>query len=1463
MADPKQDNLQQNPNSQEDNIQSSDQVNPQPGGEDQQHVEGQPPLAQPVEEGAVGGLDVADLPSQQETGETVEEGLYAVPLPKDQRPTPTQVLEEDPSVEEEEIAPPLPPRGDVAELQGAVEEDPLYAVPLPKGQRPAPTQVLEEDPSVEEEEEIAPPLPPRNNVGEVEPQEDPIYQGIPGHQEEMEEDPYASLDQVSQGAGADGIQENPVPQEAGEELEEDIYQDPADFQGLGQGGQQLDQAGYQGPSIGDRQLVNGPYGFNDGSYAMEFDDVMWEGVRDAVIHDEEIDPKFLVTDGLMRHICDKIVQSEGNLPEPDLEEIVSILKNDKEGISELINEPVQVDIPNNPVREGRNVMTLLHLAYAYNVDPRIINAIESVENSFGESGLDGYNIQDADGNLPLHHAAKNCNGQVLDNCISKTNSNIINIRNFGNQSPLHVMVQNPGCSIGNIQVANECGMDFNLIDHPTGRMPIHYAAEAASSEVLSYVIRNTKAESPQASAVNTQDVNGRTPLHCAAISGNSKGLSVMLLQNGVDCAVRDKNYSTPLHYAVAGNDIKSIKNLCSVKGRVQGVKSSAASLLCEDLQGDTPLHIACKVEGTKAFETVRQSIKKHHGKQVLQELLIREGSGPRLNVSGFGSQSILSGVSGDLYGYLNSQNFPTSPVHAAVKANNLQLLNLFLKKSPDILRQSSPNGFNPVHMAALFADVKTVKLIIENASGEEVNAQSDSTLTPLHLACIRGDGSIIKRMVEHESVNVNQTMGPDQNTVLQYAINRGNHSLIKRLLSHPSIDLNVRNADGKTSAHSAMEKGDLKTVKALCNAGADVNTVDNNGRSVISSAIYSGQNEKKLVPIVKLLLNSGAKIGQSEDKNILLQKCINSGYNKLLDLLLEQGERINVEGKASPLVSAVVSGNTHAVKKLVASGGDINQKVSDENSIHYKNSLLMIAVENTDLVMLELLSSKGCNATAVGRDGNTACHMLVNHADKGFSEKGVKTLISKGGRTARDILSKQNSNGDTPLHLALKLSGTKIASAMISALDKKDFSKIAGAKNDAGETLLHVAVNSGNPDLVKLLVSNLNKDVLEALACTPNNNGDTPLHCALKNYDGKCARIILEGCDKRDLSAVIGVQNLYGNTALHLALRPGAEGLQTIQQGLNEVVDLMLNGLDKESLSSTVNVRNDEGKTPVHYAVSGDSTYSKKLIKACSCDTLTIPSLDGKLLSGCVEGESHLKKPKTILDKVLGRSVYKTLLKYEAKAAVRGLHGPDFSSPKSLQEGIQSGKFQGVSSSSESLSEKEIQSEQVQGSSPFQEFIPSVPVYKTLDGVEEGVDSSKSQKSVLHKLPSYSPELNTITMSPTVSLGASAKESGFETDTVSVSSSVDEVSSLSSSGLSSLSSRGLSSSSESLFLSGIFDKGEGQHKASEEQLQELSEEITDIVQGLPPITSEDIGAQAVSPSTSQGADVKKSSCQSK
>ena len=85
--------------------------------------------------------------------------------------------------------------------------------------------------------------------------------------------------------------------------------------------------------------------------------------------------------------------------------------------------------------------------------------------------------------------------------------------------------------------------------------------------------------------------------------------------------------------------------------------------------------------------------------------------------------------------------------------------------------------------------------------------------------------------------------GGFHSTSLMKAARNDQPELVEKALECTANNIDAVGSDGRTALMIAAALGHLRVVRALCNAGADLNLVDGNGRSALDAAIRSEHAE--------------------------------------------------------------------------------------------------------------------------------------------------------------------------------------------------------------------------------------------------------------------------------------------------------------------------------------------------------------------------------------------------------------------------------------------------------------------------------------------------------------------------------------------------------------------------------------------------------------------------------------------
>lgn len=186
---------------------------------------------------------------------------------------------------------------------------------------------------------------------------------------------------------------------------------------------------------------------------------------------------------------------------------------------------------------------------------------------------------------------------------------------------------------------------------------------------------------------------------------------------------------------------------------------------------------------------------------------------------------------------------------------------------------------------------------------------------PLVNMAIQGNSANCLRLLNYLAIR------PERNVLPKLMIqgaSTGNNNLIQLTMDY-GVSVNLQTAYGQTPLIAATEQEKTETVEFLLKAGADVNLAPANSFSPLIAALLNDNNK-----ILKVIIQSGANI-----KACKMQKEF-SLARKTPD---EKGETpaLLLPADSTPLMLAAASGNSEAVKMLLAAG----LSATENNSINY------------------------------------------------------------------------------------------------------------------------------------------------------------------------------------------------------------------------------------------------------------------------------------------------------------------------------------------------------------------------------------------------------------------------------------------------------------------------------------------------------------------------------------------------
>ncbi|KAI7798397.1 transient receptor potential cation channel [Triplophysa rosa] len=290
--------------------------------------------------------------------------------------------------------------------------------------------------------------------------------------------------------------------------------------------------------------------------------------------------------------------------------------------------------------------------------------------------------------------------------------------------------------------------------------------------------------------------------------------------------------------------------------------------------------------------------------------------------------------------------------------------------------------------------------------------------------------------------------------------------------------------------------------------------------------------------------------------------CVGSGTPQRLMPLALRGEWVTLEQK---------------IKTLDRGDPEILQ-IDEDSGLN----LLMVAVRESRLSMVDRLLELGVNLNDKTKDGRSVLHVAAAHS----KEEIVKVLARKADPNVAG-----GASGQLPLHYAASRPTGGLG--VVQTLLKYSTKDARVTPDKEGRLPLLLAVQAGNVGITRELLSSQSEPQLRAVK---SGNGDTVLHICCRRKDVETAKVLVEFGVNPDC------QNNEWQTPLHIAALEGDENMLKFlyhckanpnildkmdrsplhiaaEQGHTSVVEILT-----EKFKSCVLARTKDGNTLLHIA---------------------------------------------------------------------------------------------------------------------------------------------------------------------------------------------------------------------------------------------------------------------------------------
>lgn len=402
----------------------------------------------------------------------------------------------------------------------------------------------------------------------------------------------------------------------------------------------------------------------------------------------------------------------------------------------------------------------------------------------------------------------------------------------------------------------------------------------------------------------------------------------------------------------------------------------------------------------------------------------------------------------------------TTALHWAVQADDVELARMLLRAGG---HASAANryGVTPLALAAQNGNASMVSLLID--AGADVNAAAGEGETVLMTAARTGRPEVLELLLAR-GADPNAAEHAFGETALMWAAGHGHADAIAKLAASgarldthsatidlPSARVNFSFAvqtalprGGMTALMYAARQGQLASIPALAEVGADLNAVDPEGSTALviaiinahydvaaalveagadpnvgdasgMAALYAAVDMVHLAPFVnRPSPRASGRLSAEDLVKVLLDHGADPNATLHAPLLMRQhnGGDPSLGNGATPLMRAAKAADVDLVRTLLDRGADPSRAMANGNTA------LLVAVsgrpgalvpESPVFQAVQLLLDRGADVNAAAANGETLLHRGVMRG-----EAFVRLLVDRGAK-----LDAKDAGGRTPLDAAL------------------------------------------------------------------------------------------------------------------------------------------------------------------------------------------------------------------------------------------------------------------------------------------------------------------------------------------------------------------------------------------------------------------------------------------------------------
>ena len=572
------------------------------------------------------------------------------------------------------------------------------------------------------------------------------------------------------------------------------------------------------------------------------------------------------------------------------------------------------------------------------------------------------------------------------------------------QTPLHYAAE-----FGYIEVARillEYGADVSL-QNESGQVPLHlvsnrdayYERDESNRLFLAQLLL-----ARSCADVNTQDVFGNTPLHCASYN-RWPNISQLLLDHGANPHAVNFRGHNPLHEMSFEMDVVDPQEVCGV---TQLLLEQGVDVNVLDKNHETPLHISSflgLLENTRLLldRGAKADAEDVHGQTPLHHVSQTQRSNE--NTANIAQLLLKIGID------VNARNrHMATPLHLASSCGNFEIALIFLDHGANVNPRDA-NGRTPLHRISLGSESKLqdhdnlAQLMLER--GADVNARDKNQETPLHFASYMSKLQTARVLLDNGAdIHAKNDDGQTPLHIMSQGVHRFYEDLesesdtrkfdFVQLLLSRGADVHARDENQATPFLLASRFLKHKIAETLSQNGAEINAVNIHGHNALhlmSQHPHGNARQVSVRSLFKLLEHGVDMNGRDYCERTPLHVAGYCGRVDIAEAFLEHAAQVNATDiwGYTPLHQVTLGFGNSDYKRSGMDKWDLK---------HHPGRVIRLA---------QRLLESGADVNAQSKDHETPLHLASRHR----LHEMARLLLKNGADV--DVM---NSEGKTPLQLA-------------------------------------------------------------------------------------------------------------------------------------------------------------------------------------------------------------------------------------------------------------------------------------------------------------------------------------------------------------------------------------------------------------------------------------------------------------